>query len=275
MLNQPQPVFSYTIPYYVTNYGESLELFISEKTYESFLQAQAKLPITIISGNLHPIAATYGEATSTLFDSHRAIIIAGTKDIKEYSNEIMDMAIATELERIHLFDREKFKRYLYLHQTPELIKVFIDDLQQTLEDIVIGKRLIRKSYRIIQREAEIMNDILKTPTTLPSLKKVSPYNHELGLYLLNKMFYLYHVDETNYKKYKALLQPYYGRLFVELEQLLKTTKKMKFTSPQHRQKIAEKIFKNLEYDQYVTAVHLNAIANWELPEAIRGNPSSK
>lgn len=268
MLNQPQPVFSYTIPYYTSENGESNELFVSEPTYESFLKAQKKMPLYVISGSLHPVSEEYGQVTSTLFDKQQSIIVIGTKDIAEYTNEIMDINIAGEIERILLFEEETFIRYLYDEQTPEYIQIFIDDIQQALDDIAIGKQLIKKKYRIILREEEIMEEVVNHAQQLEKLKKIDPYKRTESLFLLNKLFCLYHLDRSLYKKYKQKLHPHCPRLFTEHEILQKAIKKVNLSTNTGRQKAAEKIFKELKYDQYIRTVTLSEIPVWKLPSFV-------
>ncbi|MCT8137292.1 hypothetical protein H1D32_05755 [Anaerobacillus sp. CMMVII] len=65
----------------------------------------------MISGTLHPISIDFGEITTTLFDKEKATIIIGTKDLIEYTYELLDIAIAQELEKILLLEKKNFFRF--------------------------------------------------------------------------------------------------------------------------------------------------------------------
>ena len=268
MLNQPQFIFSYTIPYYITEDGESIELFVSEKTYELYLAAQKNYPFTIVSGNLHPLGSDEGEITVTLFDKFRAIIIIGTKDIKELSNELIDIAIATELERINLFEPTSFQYSLYLENTPLHKKVFIDDIQHTLENIYISKRLIQKGYRIIERENETLNNIVQNKPLLQSFKILQPTVDLNGLFILNKLFYIFFLDKEVYKHWKKEIHPFCPQLFNELETLFKEIKKLNITTVKGRQKAFKKLTSKMGYNSYIKLIKIEHISDWELPNTI-------
>ncbi|QOY33821.1 hypothetical protein AWH56_013745 [Anaerobacillus isosaccharinicus] len=262
MINQPDPVYSYTIPYYTSMEGETSELFVSEKTYEKYLEALTKEKLVIINGTLHPISQEYGEVTTTLFDIEKAIIVIGTKDHHEYTNELLDIAIAQELEKIILLEKEHFFRFLYGEDTPNTIQMFIDDLQQTLEEIHIAKRLKKEGYRISQREELLAADILENAVQWSAIRDVSPYENEHGLFLLTKLFFLSHVEETLFQQYKKQLQSHYPLLFVELEKLLKETKKLNLSTLKGREKALVKAFTKLRYLNYVKKVSIKEIGSF-------------
>ncbi|MBU8905250.1 hypothetical protein [Desertibacillus haloalkaliphilus] len=265
MLNQPQAVFSYTIPYFISNDGESIELFVSEKTYEKYLQVQSAFKMTIISGDIHPLGRDLGLVTTTLFDADQAILIIGTKDIADYSNELLDISIATELERILQFDPNRFFHYLYSDQTPEHIQMFIDDIQQTLEDIAISKRLAKAGYRIDQREEEMMESIVANADAFHYLKKEDPIENKDAQYVLMKLFFVYHFDKTLYKSYKQKLHGIYPRLFIEHEQLQKQIQKFNLSTEKGQARALDKLFQTLGYQRFVQKITVADVPKWELP----------
>lgn len=265
MINQPDPVYSYTIPYYTSTEGETNELFVSEKTYEKYLEALKKEKLLIIKGTLHPISEEYGEVTTTLFDEEKALIVIGTKDHDEYTNELLDIAIAQELEKVLLLEKEHFFRFLYGENTPDTIQMFIDDLQQTLEEIHIAKRLKKEGYRISQREELLAADILENAVQWSAIRDVSPYENEHGLFLLTKLFFLSNVEETLFQHYKKQLQPHYPLLFVEIEKLLKETKKLNLSTLKGRERALIKTFTKLRYLNYVKKVSIKEIDSFYLP----------
>jgi hypothetical protein len=264
MINQPEPVYSYTIPYYISHEGETDELFVSEKTYGKFLQSLETEKVLLISGTLHPISKEYGEVTTTLFDQDKATIVIGTKDYEEYTNELLDIAIAQELEKVILTDKENFSRFLYDEDTPDMTQMFIDDIQQTLEEIHIAKRLKKEGYRITAREQLLATDILANPVQWSAIRDLSPYENEHGLFLLTKLFFLAHVEEPLFQQYKKQLQPHYPLLFVELEKLLKETKKLNLSTLKGREKALVKTFTKLGYLNYVKKVSIKEIELFQL-----------
>lgn len=259
MINQPDPVYSYTIPYYTSLDGETNELFVSEKTYDKYLQAIKNESLFIIHGMLHPIDSEYGEVTSTLVDKDKSLLIIGTKDFEEYTNELLDIAIAQELEKIVLLEKESFFRFLYQENTPETSKIFIDDLQQTLEEIYIAKRLINQGYRIYEREQLITKDILATASKWSTIKTISPFKNEHSLFLLTKLLFLLYVEETLFSQCKKEIQPYYPLLFVELENVAKLLRKNNLSTMKGRQKALLKIFSKLGYSKFVKKVSIHEL----------------
>lgn len=264
MINQPEPVFSYTIPYYTSLEGETDELFISVKTYEIYLEALKSDNVIIIYGTLHPIAKDYGEVTTTLFDRNQAIIIIGTKDLEEYTNELLDIAVAQELEKVLLTNKEHFFRFLYSKDTPNTVQIFIDDLQQTLEEIHIAKRLKKIGYRITEREDLLANDILENAVQWSAIRDISPYENEHGLFLLTKLLFLAYVEEKLFQKYKNKLQPHYPRLFIEFDKLFKETRKLNLSTPKGRERALVKIFTKLGYLKYVKKIAIREVELFEL-----------
>jgi hypothetical protein len=264
LINQPQPVYSFTIPYYTTPEGETDELFISEKTYEKYLQVLKIEKVFIISGTLHPISSDYGEVTATLFDEEKTIIVIGTKDLEEYTNELLDIAIAQELEKILLMNKEDFIRFLYSEDTPDTIQIFIDDMQQTLEEVHIAKRLKKEGYRITDREELLATDILTHAVEWSAIRELSPYENEHGLFLLTKLFFLSYVEEKLFQQYKTQLQRHYPLLFIELEKLLQETKKLNLSTQKGRERALVKVFTKLNHLKYVKKVAIGEIEKFDL-----------
>ena len=265
MLNQPEPVFSFTIPYYISKNEETDELFVSEKTYEKYLEAVKKETIIIINGDLHPISNDYGDVTTTLFDKEKAIIVIGRKDLEEYTNELLDIAIAQELEKILLIEKDRFFRFLYSEDTPDTVQIFIDDMQQTLEEIHIAKRLKKDGYRISEREQLLATDILKNAVQWSAIRDLSPYENEHALFLLTKLFFLSYIEEQLCKQYKKQLQPHYPLLFIEVEKLLKESQKLNLSTMKGREKTLVKIYTKLNYIKYVKKVAIEDIPKFDLP----------
>ncbi|OIJ09267.1 hypothetical protein BKP35_17175 [Anaerobacillus arseniciselenatis] len=265
MLNQPEPVFSFTIPYYISEHGETDELFVSEKTYEKYLETLKQENVIIINGNLHPISSDYGEVTTTLFDQEKAVIVIGTKDLEEYTNELLDIAIAQELEKILLIEKQKFYRFLYNEKTPETVQIFIDDFQQTVEEIHIAKRLKKDGYRITEREQLLANDIFKNAMHWSTLRNLMPYENEHALFLLTKLFYLSYIEENLFQQYKKQLQTHYPLLFIEVEKLIKETQKLNFSTMKGREKALTKVFTKLNYLKYVKKVGIEQIGKFNFP----------
>lgn len=269
MINQPEPVFSFTIPFYCSLEGETNELFVSEKTYEKYLNVlQKEKNVMIISGLLHPISQQYGDVTTSLFDLEKVVIIIGIKDLEEYTNELLDISIAQELEKINLLDKQNYFRFLYHENTPELAQIFIDDIQQTLEEIHISKRLIKEGYRITDREQQISLDILQNAVQWSAIKNVSPYENEHGLFLLCKLYFLSYVEKDLFQQYKKQLQRHYPLLFIEVEKLLKLTKKINLTTIKGREKALVKILNSNNYMNYTSKIHIEKIERFTLPFVI-------
>ncbi|OIJ12464.1 hypothetical protein BKP37_13580 [Anaerobacillus alkalilacustris] len=264
MINQPEPVFSFTIPYYTSSNGETDELFVSEKTYEKYLLAVTKTKVIVIHGTQHPISSIYGEVTTTLFDNKKSIIVIGTKDLDEYTSELIDIAIAQELEKIVLMDRNEFFRFLYDEATPDPIKIFIDDFQQTVEEIHITKRLKKEGYRIHEREALLAEDILANAIHFTELRNMSPLENEHGVFLLTKLIYLHYSDRSLYQQYKIRLQPNYQRLFIEAEKLLSVIQKMNLSTAKGRERAIDKVFQYLNYKKHVKKITLNNIEEFHV-----------
>ncbi|WP_026671676.1 hypothetical protein [Alkalihalobacterium bogoriense] len=267
MLNQPQFVFSFTIPYYSSVDGESIELFVSEKTYEFYLFAQQHYPLTVIHGDLHPHGPSYGEATDVLFDKEKALLIIGSKDIKEYSNEIIDISVAYHLQRILHFEKATFVYYTYSEQTPGNIQQFIDDIQHILESIPIYKFLIKKGYRIAEREQQILQDGLKSKHLLAHWKSIHPLENEKTEFLFSKLVFTNYVCNDVFIMYKKELNPIYPRLFSEFDQFQKQIRKYNFSTKSGQQKALQRIFRYLKYESYLTPITINDIPKWQLNNA--------
>lgn len=265
MINQPDPVYSFTIPYFTTPSGDTDELFVSEKTYEKYLMTMEKEnTVIIIHGLLHPLSSEYGDVTTTLFDQKKAIVVIGTMDLKEYTNELLDIAIAQELEKILLLKKEEFFHFLYNDATPDTIQIFIDDIQQTLTEIHIAKRLKKENYRIYEREALLAKELLANAFHFDAIRSVSPYENEHALYILTKMIYLAYVDEGLFQQYKKQFKPHYPQLLVEVQLLLKTIKKLNLSTTKGRERALGKIFKTLKYEKYLKKVDINDIRAFSL-----------
>jgi hypothetical protein len=264
MINQPEPVFSYTIPYYTSIEGEIDELFVSEKTYEKYLQTVKRDKVILIHGLLHPISSDYGEVITTLLDNSKAIIVVGIKDLEEYTSELLDISIAQELEKILYVNKQEFFRYLYIEDTPDQIKTFIDDIQQTFEEIHIAKRLIKEGYRIHAREDLLAKELLMNAVQFSAIRTLPPYESEHAIFLLSKLIYLSYVDQELFKSYKNQLQPHYPKLFIEADHLLKLIKKINLSTASGREKALVKIFDNLSYTKYVKKITINEIEEFQL-----------
>lgn len=259
MINQPEPVFSFTIPYYTSNNGETDELFVSEKTYVKYLQSMEKLKMNVITGSLHPVSPAYGEVTTTLFDEEKALVIIGTKDQEEYTNELLDISIAQELEKIILYDPNEFFRFLYSSDTPELIQTFIDDIQQTLEEIPLAKRLKKAGYRIGEREQQIAKEIFVNAPRFSKVRHISPYENEQALFLLSKLIFLANVEEKLFSEYKKEVKKYYPLLFSEVDQLLNACKKINLSTAKGRERALTKIFSNLKLTSYIKKINIGDV----------------
>lgn len=264
MINQPEPVYSFTIPYYTTPSGDMDELFVSEKTYDKYLITMKKGNTIIIHGSLHPLSSDYGDVTTTLFDQKKAIVVIGAMDLKEYTNELLDIAIAQELEKVLLLNKEDFFHFLYSDATPDTVQIFIDDIQQTLTEIHIAKRLKKENYRIYEREAMLAKEILANAFHFDAIRSISPYENEHALFILTKMIYLAYVDEGLFQQYKKQLKPHYPELLVEVQQLLKTIKKLNLSTTKGRERALIKIFKTLKYEKYLRMVTINDIRVFSL-----------
>lgn len=264
MLNQPQFVFSYTIPYYSSVDGESIELFVSEKTYEFYLFAQKHYPLTVIHGDLHPNGPSFGEATDVLFDQEKAILIIGSKDIKEYSNEIIDISVAYHLQRILHFDNSTFVYYTYSEETPGNIQQFIDDIQQTVESIPLYKFLIKHGYRVAEREQHILQDGIKSKPLLAHWKSVHPLENEKTEFLFIKLVFTSYVCKEVFTSYKKELNSIYPRLFNEFDQFQKQIRKYNFSTKSGQQRALQRIFRYLKYDSYITPITIDDIPLWQL-----------
>ncbi|WP_096202632.1 hypothetical protein [Bacillus sp. FJAT-45350] len=268
MLNQPQPVFSYTIPYYISEIGESIEMFVSEKTYELYLASQKNYPLVIISGSLHPFGEEFGGTTTTLFDKEKAILCIGLLDLQQLSNELIDIAIATELEKIATFKQEEFLYMLYTEDTPEYVQTFIDDLQHTITSIPIAKRLEKKGYRILEREEVVMKDLAANELALKELRTNEPLKNSTGLFLLDRLLFIYQLDKKRYQIWKNQLKNYWPEVFIQLEELQQEIKKMNLSTYKGQRRAINKLIKKVGYDLYTKEVDLKEIEKWELPEAI-------
>ncbi len=264
MINQAQPVYNYTIPYYTSSNGETDELFVSEKTYENYLFAAKNEKVIIIKGPLHPISSKYGAVTSTLFDLEKTIVVIGTQDLQEYTNELLDITIAQELEKVLLIEKTQFFRFLYHQNTPENIQTFIDDIQQTLEEIQIAKRLQKTGYRIIEREEFFANEIFENAVQWRAFRNVSPYENEHTIFLVIKLFFLAYVANNLFQQYKKQLHHHYPQLFVEVEKLLHLTKKLNLSTFKGRERALVKIFTKLNYIKYIKKVTLKEIDLFQL-----------
>lgn len=263
MINQPEPVFSFTIPYYSSSNGETNELFISEKTYAKYLKVVKNNNVFFIHGEIHPISKDYGDVTTTLFDPQKAIIIIGKKDLEEYTTELLDLAIAQELEKVLQTNKNDFFRFLYGYETPDHTQTFIDDIQQTIEEIHIAKRLIKEGYRIHEREALLAQDILSNASQFQAIKPFSPFENEHGIFLVTKLIFLSYIDEDLYHQFKKQL--HYPRLFTELEKLLQTIKKINLSTTKGREKALMKIFDALKYTKYIKKITITDIQEFKLP----------
>ena len=268
MLNQHEAVFSYTIPYIATSDFEMDELFVSEKTYEKFLHATKKMPVHLLSGQLHPIAASYGAVTTSLFDTEKAIIIIGIDDLNEYTSELIDITVAAELEKVIQHERDDFYRYLYAETTEDYIKTFIDDAQQTIAEIPIAKRLIKQGYRINKREQLIAKDLLANSYHFKSIRHVSPLQNEQALFLLFKIVYLYFVDEPLFSQYKNELQRYYPSLILHVVTIIKLIKKINISTAKGQQRALNKIFNHYKYEPLVKKIMIDEVEVFRLPEEI-------
>lgn len=264
MINQPEAVYSFTIPYFTSELGETNELFVSELTYEKYLKAQKKEKTMILFGTLHPLDKHLGEVTSTLIDSEKSIIIIGTKDFAEYTAELLDIAIAQELEKILSTNKQDFFRFLYSENTPELIQLFVDDIQQTIEEIPITKQLIKEGYRVLKRELLLANEILEKPFQYEAIKKLSPYENEHGIFLINKLLFLAYINKELFQTYKQQLFPHYPQLLREVDGLLKTIKKENLSHLKGREKALEKIFAALKMKRYLKKIKLTDIDSFQL-----------
>ncbi|RXI98623.1 hypothetical protein DS745_20115 [Anaerobacillus alkaliphilus] len=264
MINQPEPVYSYTIPYYTSSQGDTDEVFVSEKTYAKYLEALKKEQLFIIFGALHPISKEYGDVTTTLVDKEKTIIIIGITDLEEFTSELLDIAIAQELEKVLLMDKEQFIRFLYKEDVEDTIKIFVDDMQQTLEEIHISKRLKKEGYRISEREHLVATDIFENAVQWSSLRTVSPYENEHALFLLTKLYYLAHIDEELLRQYKNHFHKHYPRLLREAENLLHLTKKLNISTQKGREKALTKIFTKLNYLQHVRKMSINELSPFSL-----------
>lgn len=264
MLEQVDAKYSYTIPYYTSKSRETSELFISEQTYETFLSLTNQFPFMFIDGSLHPFSEKLGEITTTLFDKDKALIIVGTLDLEEYTNEILDMTLASELEKIAVFQKETFFYYIYANNTPELKSQFIDDFQQMLLNVYVTKRLITKGYRIHERELQFSKDYLQNAFHFKSIRTQSPFENREALFLVTKLVYLSYVDQDVFTKYKKALYPNYPLLFIEVEKLIKLISKINLSNDKGRQKAFSKVMKYLNYFQYVKKITLNNIEPFKI-----------
>jgi hypothetical protein len=264
MINQPEPVYSFTIPYYTTPNGDTDEIFVSEKTYEKYLMTMKKENTVFIHGLLHPLSSDYGDVTTTLFDQKKAIVVIGTLDLKEYTNELLDIAIAQELEKVLLLNKDEFFHFLYSDATPDTIQIFIDDIQQTLTEIHIAKRLKKENYRIYEREALLAKELLASAFHFDAIRGVSPYENEHALYILTKMIYLAYVDDGLFQQYKKKLKPHYPALLNEVQLLLKMIKKLNLSTTKGRERALMKIFKTLKYEKYLKKIDINDIRAFSL-----------
>lgn len=264
MLEQIDAKYSYTIPYYTTKSLETSELFVSEPTYETFLSLSNKHPFIIIDGSLHPISYELGNITTTLFDEDKAIITVGTLDLEEYTNELLDITLASELEKVALFNKDSFFYYMYGNNTPELKVQFIDDFQQVLLNIHVSKRLISKGYRIHERELEFSKDYLLNAFHFKSIRSQSPYDNGEALFLVTKLIYLSYIDKEVFSIYKSALYQYYPLLFIEVEKILKMLRKMNFSTDNGREKAFLKVIKEINYLPYVKRIEINDIKKFEV-----------
>lgn len=264
MLEQVEAKYSYTIPYYTNKFRETSEIFVSEKTYETYLTISNTQPFIVIDGSLHPISTELGEVTTTLFDPQKAIIIIGKTDLDEYTNEILDITVAAELEKVKLFNKHSFTHFIYSDKTPELMMQFIDDIQQTLQDIHISKRLISKGYRIHERENEFAKDYLLNAIHFKSIRDISPYQNKEALYLITKLIYLTYVDSDVFLTYKKQLKPNYPALFLEVDKLLKLIQKVNFSHDKGREKALIKIFKHQKLNSYVKKITIKDINEFKI-----------
>ncbi len=265
MINQPEPVYSFTIPYFTTTDGDTDELFVSEKTYEKYLRVLKKESLVIVLGTLHPISKEYGDVTTILVDKEKTIIIIGVQDLSEYTSELLDIAIAQELEKALLMDKESFTRFLYREDISDQMKTFVDDIQQTLEEIHIAKRLKKEGYRIKDREKLVASDIFENAVQWSVLRTMSPYENEHALFLLTKLLFLAHVEPELFREYKSHFQSQYPRLLREVDHLLKLIKKINISTQKGREKALIKVFTELNYLHSLKKISINSLDTLPLP----------
>ncbi|WP_078555543.1 hypothetical protein [Bacillus alkalicellulosilyticus] len=264
MLNQPQFVYSYTIPYYINEHGESLEQFVSEKTYDLFLAAQTHMNNTlfVIHGDLHPHGPQYGEVTDVLFDRDKVLLILGTKDLVEYTNEILDISIAHELVKITRFSANEFFHFTYRSSTPESIQVFVDDFQHVIKSISISKHLNKHGYRIEEREQQFFKDLIANKQSLSFDDNV--YNDERFIFIVSRLLYLKYINSDMFSSIKQQLHTTLPMLFIYVHEIDNCIKKYNLSTNKGQQKALLRLFQEKNIQKEIVLLKIDDVPHFTI-----------